>query len=56
MRLRIAFSVSICVSILAIRLKKCVENFCSVSLTETYDLREFDSAFFKMLNEFFASH
>jgi len=36
--------------------KKCVENFCSVSLTETYDLREFDDAFFKTLNEFFAEH
>jgi len=36
--------------------KKSVEDFCSVSLTETYDLREFDSAFFEMLNEFFASH
>ncbi|RLF12726.1 MAG: hypothetical protein DRJ69_00555, partial [Thermoprotei archaeon] len=36
--------------------RKFVEDFCSVSLTETCSLREFDDAFFEMLNEFFAEH
>jgi len=36
--------------------RRSVEEFCDVKLTEIYDLREFDDAFFRMLNEFFASH
>jgi len=36
--------------------RRAVEDFCAVSLTTTEPLKAFDDAFFKMLNEFFASH
>ena len=36
--------------------RKAVEEFCDVSLAQIYSLREFDAAFYNMLNEFFARY
>ena len=36
--------------------RRAVEEFCDVKLTETYSLREFDTAFYNMLNDFFARY